>query len=104
MLVQPLVFQFVLLRAYICVLVQVVVKGLKKTNFHCLLYGDFLITSKKTSIYPIAKTLRIPLRSLVAINLFSDAVQLSKASGSRPLIFKVDNSPYAANLLSHLMS
>ena len=66
--------------------------------------GDFLITSKNVYFASIAKTLRIPLRSLVAINLFSDAVQLSKASGSRPLIFKVDDPPYAANLLSHLMS
>jgi hypothetical protein len=63
--------------------------------------GDLAMTTKNIYFVSPIKSLRLPIRNVISVNLFSDGIELSKATG-KPLIFKIDDPAFAANILSHL--
>jgi hypothetical protein len=75
---------------------------IEQENLERTAVGNLVVANKSISFVSSFKTLRVPTHSIVAINLFSDAIQISKGNaGSKPLVFQVDDPPFAANLVSH---
>jgi hypothetical protein len=65
--------------------------------------GDLAICSKNIYFMSINKATRIPLGKIISVHVLADGIEIFKDSaGGKPIIFKIDDPHFAANILSRL--
>lgn len=76
----------------------VVHKNLEKTA-----RGDLTICSKNLYFTSGIKSIRISLAKIISVNLYKDGIEVFRdSSNGRPLVFKIGDPHFAANILSRL--
>ena len=60
--------------------------------------GNLAITSKNIYFSSSVKSMRIPMRNVVAVNLFTDAIQISKSNTGAPANLYVGRSSFCSEL------
>lgn len=65
--------------------------------------GALILASRNAYFVAQMKAVKIPLKRIVAVSLFEDGIVLSAgATTTKPHIFKIDDPPFAANVLARL--
>jgi hypothetical protein len=65
--------------------------------------GDFVITNRNVYFLSPLKTLKLPVRKIVAIEPYSDGLSISRdGTSAKPAIFTLDDPWFAANAISRL--
>jgi len=65
--------------------------------------GSLTIADKNIHFVGTHRALKIPFKKLASAQLYSDGIEiLQNGVAAKPLIFKVDDPPFAANLLARL--
>jgi hypothetical protein len=65
--------------------------------------GALTLASRNAYFVAQMKAVKIPLKRIVAVSLFEDGIVLSAgATTTKPHIFKIDDPPFAANVLAGL--